>query len=104
MGPPICRLMFPAEIAPTALSSCSLQVDAEYCNRKSLLLQLSVILTATVAVGMSGVNNRPDLVWFRHASASQSNTLLLQELSAVHILVRTSTSDALFTPQNTFVK
>jgi hypothetical protein len=96
--------MFPAAIAPMAMSSCSLQVDAEYCNRKSLLFQLSVLFTATVAVGMSGVNNRPDLVWFRHTSASQSNTLLLQELSAVHILVRTSTSHALFTPQNTFVK
>ena len=102
MEPLICRHMFPAEIVPSALSSYSLQVDAEYCNRISLVVSVKCLFTPNVAVGMSGVNNRPDLVWFRHANAAQSNTLLLQELSAVHILVRSSTSDAMFIPQNGF--
>jgi hypothetical protein len=60
------------------------------------VVSAKLLFTVNAAVGLSGENNRPDLVWFKHGSASQSNTLLLQESSAVHILVRVTHSHAIF--------
>ena len=48
----------------------------------------TVLIHDNFVVGLSGVLKRPDLVWFRHATAAASNTLLLQATSAVLIQVR----------------